>query len=197
MPFLLPLLLQVGFGLTPFQSGLITFASTLGALCMKAAAPRMLKRFGFRTVLIWNAILSATLHRRLRRLHRDDAVSGHDRRAAGRRLLPLAAIHRRSTRIAYAEVRAARMSRATALVSVGQQVSLSTGVAVGALTVEMAVRMNGQATIMASDFPPGFLLVGIIAAASALIFWLLPPNAGAEMANRVPAASGTSDQRMG
>jgi hypothetical protein len=39
--------------------------------------------------------------------------------------------------------------------------------------------------------------VGIIAAASALIFWLLPPNAGAEMANRVPAASGTSDQRMG
>ena len=40
---------------------------------------------------------------------------------------------------------------------------------------------------MASDFPPGFLLVGLIAASSALIFWLLPPNAGAEMANRVPA----------
>ena len=40
---------------------------------------------------------------------------------------------------------------------------------------------------MASDFPPGFLLVGLIAASSALIFMLLPPNAGAEMANRVPA----------
>ena len=44
---------------------------------------------------------------------------------------------------------------------------------------------------MASDFPPGFLLVGLIAASSALIFWLLPPNAGAEMANRVPP----TDQR--
>src|SRR5207342_3908761 len=57
LPFLLPLLLQVGFKLTPFQSGLITFTSTLGALFMKAAAPRMLKRFGFRNVLVANAIL--------------------------------------------------------------------------------------------------------------------------------------------
>ena len=88
--------------------------------------------------------------------------------------------------LAYAEVPMARMSRATALAAVGQQVSLATGVAVGALTVEMVVRLNGQAAIMASDFPPGFLLVGLIAASSALIFMLLPPNAGAEMANRVP-----------
>ena len=50
---------------------------------------------------------------------------------------------------------------------------------------------------MASDFPPGFLLVGLIAASSALIFMLMPPNAGAEMANRVPATAGASDQRMG
>jgi hypothetical protein len=59
------------------------------------------------------------------------------------------------------------------------------------------VRLNAEATIMASDFPPGFLLVGLIAASSALIFWWLPPNAGAEMANRVPATTGASDQRMG
>ena len=89
------------------------------------------------------------------------------------------------------------MSRATALAAVGQQVSLATGVAVGALTVEIAVQMNGQAAIMASDFPPSFLLVGLIAASSAAIFWLLPPNAGAEMANRVPATASPSDQRMG
>jgi hypothetical protein len=50
---------------------------------------------------------------------------------------------------------------------------------------------------MASDFPPGFLVVGVIAASSALIFMLMPPHAGAEMANRVPATAGASDQRMG
>ena len=99
--------------------------------------------------------------------------------------------------LAYAEVPAARMSRATALAAVGQQVSLATGVAIGALTVEIVVRMKDQATIMASDFPPGFLLVGLIAASSALIFMLLPPNAGAEMANRVPATTSPSDRRMG
>ena len=89
------------------------------------------------------------------------------------------------------------MSRATALAAVGQQVSLATGVAVGALTVEMVVRMNDQAAIMASDFPPGFLLVGLIAASSALIFMLLPPNAGAEMANRVPPTTAPSDPADG
>ena len=57
--------------------------------------------------------------------------------------------------LAYAEVPAARMSRATALAAVGQQVSLATGVAVGALTVEMAVRFNGQAADHGLRFPAG------------------------------------------
>ena len=68
MPFLLPLLLQVGFHLTPFKSGLITFTSTMGALFMKAAAPRMLKMFGFRNVLVSNAILGGAVDRALRDL---------------------------------------------------------------------------------------------------------------------------------
>ena len=89
------------------------------------------------------------------------------------------------------------MSRATALAAVGQQVSLATGFAIGAFTVEMVVRWKGQATISAADFPPGFLLVGLIAACSALIFARLPATAGAEMADRVPASTGTSDPRMG
>ena len=70
MPFLLPLLLQVGFNLTPFQSGLITFTSTLGALFMKAAAPWMLKRFGFRNVLICERHPRRAVHRGLRRSSR-------------------------------------------------------------------------------------------------------------------------------
>src|SRR5271157_6053110 len=49
LPFLLPLLLQIGFNLTPFQSGLITFTGALGSIFMKAAVARVLKRFGYRT----------------------------------------------------------------------------------------------------------------------------------------------------
>ena len=48
MPFLLPLLLQLGFGLTPFQSGSLTFAAAAGALLMKFSASTILRSFGFR-----------------------------------------------------------------------------------------------------------------------------------------------------
>jgi EmrB/QacA subfamily drug resistance transporter len=196
MPFLLPLLLQVGFNLTPFQSGMITFTSTMGALFMKAAAPWMLKRYGFRTVLIWNAILGGLF------IAACAGFTGTTPFPVMIAVLMIGGFFRSLqftsiNALAYAEVPSSRMSRATSLSAVGQQVSLAMGVAVGALTVEIVVRLKDQPAIMASDFPPAFLLVGLIAAISALIFMLLPPNAGAEMANRVPPTTATSDQRMG
>jgi EmrB/QacA subfamily drug resistance transporter len=196
MPFLLPLLLQVGFKLSPFQSGLITFTSTMGAIIVKGAAPRMLRAFGFRTLLIANAILGGLSIA---------ACAGFSAQTSFIVMIAILMIGGffRSLQftavnaLAYAEVPAARMSRATALAAVGQQVSLATGVAVGALTVELVVRYHGQAAIMASDFPPGFILVGLIATSSALIFWRMPADAGAEMADRLPAAGRASDPKGG
>jgi MFS family permease len=196
MPFLLPLLLQVGFHLTPFQSGMITFTSTIGALIVKAAAPGLLRCFGFRTMLMANALLGGL------------SIAAC---AAFTVLTPFAVIIAmlliggffRSLQftsvnaLAYAEVPQARMSRATALAAVSQQVSLATGVALGALTVELAVRLRGQGAITAADFPPGFLLVGLIAASSVLVFARLPANAAAEMANRIPPSTNPTDPRMG
>ena len=54
IPFLLPMMLQVGFGDSAVQSGLITFASSAGALVMKPATQRALRLFGFRDTLVWN-----------------------------------------------------------------------------------------------------------------------------------------------
>ena len=59
MPFLLPLMLQLSFGLSPFRSGSITFAAAAGALLMKATAAPIIRRFGFRNVLIVNAAISS------------------------------------------------------------------------------------------------------------------------------------------
>ena len=53
MPFLLPMMFQLGFGLSAAHSGLITFVSSIGSLAMRACAPWFLQRLGFRTVLIW------------------------------------------------------------------------------------------------------------------------------------------------
>ena len=61
IPFLLPLMLQLGFGDTAAKSGAITFASSAGALVMKPVAQRVLWRLGFRGTLVWNGVLSAAL----------------------------------------------------------------------------------------------------------------------------------------
>jgi hypothetical protein len=87
--------------------------------------------------------------------------------------------------IAYAEIEPPLMSRATAIVSVAQQLALSTGVAVGALVVEVTLRLKHGTSVNAADFPPAFVVVGALTAAASLIFLRLPPDAGAELAGRL------------
>ena len=58
-PFLLPLLFQFGFGMTAFQSGMLTFATGVGAMFMKTQVETILRRFGFRRVLIANAVIAS------------------------------------------------------------------------------------------------------------------------------------------
>jgi hypothetical protein len=86
--------------------------------------------------------------------------------------------------IAYAEIEPRKMSRATTMVAAAQQLSLSTGVAVGALVVEITLRLKHSATMGVNDFPPAFLVVSLISASAALIFFRLPPDAGAELSGR-------------
>ena len=142
MPFLLPLMLQIGFGKSPFQSGLITFASAMGAMGMKMAAVTILRRFGFRNILVTNAIISAAFLATCAAFTQATPVAvmvGLLLVGGFFRSLQFTSINT----IAYAEIEPARVSRATSLVSVGQQLSLSAGVAVGALVVELTVRFHG------------------------------------------------------
>src|SRR6202035_1966510 len=59
IPFLMPLMLQVGFGLDALSSGLLTFASAAGAMTMRMMATPILRALGFRVVLVGNAVISA------------------------------------------------------------------------------------------------------------------------------------------
>jgi EmrB/QacA subfamily drug resistance transporter len=196
LPFLLPLMLQVGFGMTPFQSGMITFATALGAMGMKWATMAILRRFGFRTILVINSLISAGFLAIC-------AAFTHTTPVAIMMVLLLVGGFFRSLQftsintIAYAEIEHARVSRATALVSVGQQLSISTGVALGALVVELTVRFRDNGPLAAADFPPAFLAVATISALSALIFMRLSPDAGAELSGRTPIPSEATDQRAG
>ena len=185
LPFLLPLMLQIGFGMSPFQSGMVTFATALGAMGMKWATATILRRFGFRNILVINSVISAAF------LAVCAGFTATTPIAVMSILLFVGGFFRSLqftsiNTIAYADVEPRRVSRATALVSVGQQLSVSAGVAVGALAVELTVHFKGSGPLQATDFPPAFLAVAAISALSVLIFARLSPDAGAELANRLP-----------
>jgi EmrB/QacA subfamily drug resistance transporter len=183
LPFLLPLLLQIGFHLSPFRSGLITFTSALGSMFMKAAAVTVLKRLGYRNVLLYNSLISAVFLAACASFVPGTPfevmiaillVGGFFRS------LQFTSINT----IAYAELEAPLMSRATSMVAAAQQLSLSMGVAIGALVVELTLQFKHGAAMGAGDFPPAFLAVGALTATAALIFVRLSPDAGAQLSGR-------------
>ncbi len=183
LPFLLPLMLQLGFGLNAMQSGLLTFASAVGAVAMKTTAAPILRRFGFKRVLVTNAVVSSLF---LAAIALFTAGTPHwiilIVLLVGGFLKSLEFTSINS--IAYADIDSKAMSRATSFASVAQQLSLSAGVAIGALVLEAQRMGRADADVVAGDFPLAFVLVAAIAATSSLIFAMLPKGAGASLSAR-------------
>jgi hypothetical protein len=182
---LLPLMLQLGFGLTPLQSGMLTCASAMGALFMKSAIKLFLRLFGFRRVLVVNAVFASA------------TVAGIGLFSASTahwlifsvlllggcvRTLQFTALNA----ITYAEIPDHRVSAATSLFATVQQLSLGVGVTVGAFALQASNFLQGHPKIVAGDFWPAFLVLGLVAASSVYSASTLSPNAGAEMAGRRP-----------
>ena len=183
IPFLLPLMLQLGFGMSPVQSGLVTFASAVGAIAMKPAAQYALRTFGFRRTLGWNGALGAVLL----------GTMGLFRPA-----WPLALIYGvlvaggflRSLQftafntIAYADIPRERMSAATSLYSTLQQLSLTLGITVGAAALEMARSVSGRVVPTLGDFSVAFGVVAVFSLLASPLSFRLAEDAGTEMSGR-------------
>ena len=179
VPFLLPLMIQVGFGRSAAQSGMITFASAAGAIGMKPATQWVLRRFGFRATLVVNGLLCSCV------------LAAY---AAFRPGWPLAALYGvlilggmlRSLQftaynaVAYADVPAERMSAATTLYAMLQQVSLTVGIPISAGVLSMT-RAGPHAAPVTADFALAFLVVAGISALAAPAGLLLARNAGQAM----------------
>jgi EmrB/QacA subfamily drug resistance transporter len=180
MPFLLPLMLQLGFGLSPLQSGLLTFVSAVGAVAMKASAAPIIRRFGFKSTLVVNGIVCAFFAAAIALFTAGTphAIVLAVLLAGGFfKSLQFTALNA----IAYADVKNAAMSRATSFASVVQQLSQSMGVAIGALVLEIERMGRPGAQVLAEDFPAAFLIVAAIAASSIFVFLRMPKGAGASL----------------
>jgi hypothetical protein len=189
-PFLLPMMLQLGFGMSAAQSGLITFASSIGSLMMRVTAPALLRRLGFRAVLIWVGSIAVVL------------VAGI---AAIRPAWPEALIYllliasgffqslqfMAYNTIAYADVSRPRMSVATSFYTTFQQMALTLGIAVSAAALAGSLAMHGRTTPLLGDFTVAFLVVAGISALAPLISLQLERTAGAELSGQVATAPGS------
>ncbi len=184
LPFLLPLLLQLGFGMTAFASGMLTFASAVGALAMKITARPILRRWGFRNVMIANALISSAFllsYATFRPGVPSSVIL----------VLLLAGGFFRSLQftstntLAFADVPPTRISRATSMTSTAQQLSISMGVALGATLLHLTLLWRGTSELTATDFWPAFVAIALISGASVFVYARLAPDAGAEVSGRV------------
>jgi EmrB/QacA subfamily drug resistance transporter len=183
LPFLTPLMLQLGFDLSPFESGMITFSGAAGAIAMKMTAAPILRALGFRTVLLVNtAVCSVSI-----------AAYGFFTISTPHALITailLVGGFFRSLQftslntLAYAEIDPRHMSRATTLSSVGQQLSLSFGVGLGALLLHATLRYHGHDELGPTDFAPAYFAIAGISLLSLFFFAPLPRDAGAEISGR-------------
>ena len=180
IPFLMPMMLQLAFDRSPLQSGLITFASSAGALVMKPVAMAVLRRFGFRDTLLVNGALAAVLL----------GLCGAFRPAwpvAAIYLVLLAGGFFRSLQftaynaLAYGEIPRARMSAATSLYSTIQQVSLTLGVSIGAAALAVAMALDGHARPGVADFSLGFLVVALFSLCASPVSLLMSRDAASDV----------------
>ena len=182
VPFLLPLMLQLGFGLSPLASGTLTVATAVGALGTRVVMTQTIRRFGFRRLLIGATALSSLFY------------LGYSQFTPATPHLLLFVVLMMGGLVTstcmiclgtlgFSEIPAPRMSHATALSAMAQQVSLSFGVVLGAALLAAASFWHGGNGIelQPGDFSPAFIVVGLVNVLSLWWFVRLDPHAGAQM----------------
>jgi MFS family permease len=161
VPFLLPMMMQLGIGFSAAQSGVITCAAAAGAMLMKACASPILRRFGFRTTLIWNGVVATLLLMGL---------------AAFRIGWPIWALYglifaggffqslqfTAYNTVAYADIPRALTSKAASFYSTFQQLMLSAGICVAAAALSTSLALHQRSAAQLGDFSVAWLTVGLI-----------------------------------
>ena len=183
LPFLLPMMLQLGFGDTAARSGMITFSSAAGAMLMKAAAPAILRRWGFRATLIWNGLLATLL-----------LMSA----ALFRPSVPVAVIvtvmfvggffqslqFTAYNTVAYADIPRAQMSAATSFYTTFQQLMLSAGICAAAAVLAGSMAVQGHIGPELSDFSVAWIVLGLVTLVAVPVCARLSRTAGDDMSGR-------------
>lgn len=180
VPFLLPLMFQLGYGMSAFDSGLITCAAAAGAISMKFGAASMIRRFGFKRLLLVNGVLASLSISVMGFLSVSTPlfISISLLFAGGfLRSLQFTAMNAMS----YSDIESEQASYATSLYTVAQQLSLSAGVVLGAFVLETAQWWRSELDLQPVDFTIAFAVVAAFSLTSLWQFRDLTPQSGASV----------------
>jgi EmrB/QacA subfamily drug resistance transporter len=179
-PFLLPLMLQVGFGLNPWQAGLYMLIYFGGNLAMKSVTKPMLSRFGFRNVLIGNGLGIAL----------SVAACGLLTPATPWLLVVIVLFAAGLTRsmqftcfstLAFADIAPEQRSSSSTIFNMFQQLALGLGVAAAAVVLDLSRAVRGVTEVGLPDFHAAFFVFGVVALVATVVVARLPRDAGAEV----------------
>ncbi|MET0403260.1 MAG: MFS transporter [Cystobacter sp.] len=181
-PFLLPLLYQVGLGWGPLETGLVTVATAVGAMACKPVAPGIIRRFGFRDVLIYANFLTGALTALPAFFRSSTPVAlmlGALAVAGFMRSMQFTALNT----VGYADIPQALVSNASTLSVVTQQMGLSLGISFGGLMLHVA-RGGSEAALTPKQFVLPFLAIGFMTMLAGPLFRRMSPEAGASIRGR-------------
>lgn len=181
LPFLLPLMFQLGYGMNAFDAGLLVLAVFAGNLAMKPFTSPILHRFRFKSIMLVNGLLnSATIFA--------CALLTPEVPTAITLLLLFASGMTRSMQftalntLAFSQVPAEQMGGANTLFNTAQQLSTGLGIAIGALSLRVAEHfLPASAGMQTGTFHIAFIIIGVFSLAGTLDSLMLDPTAGDEI----------------
>lgn len=182
-PFLLAMMLQVGFGMSAFNAGMITFSSAAGALLMKLVATPVISRFGFKQVLVVNAVIAGVLVMVCGLFNAQTPVwimIGILVIGGLSRSLQFTAVNT----LTYADLGSREMSRASSFSSMMQQLAISLGVGGAALVLNLSMSWRGAGQLEPVDTFWGFMVLGLMACLSMFSFLRLPADVAQHLRNK-------------
>ncbi len=180
-PFLLPLLYQVGLGLSPIQSGLLIMPQAAAAMSTKFLMPTLLARLGYRTVLVSNTVILGLLLMLFATIGPGTPIWLIVLQALAYGALTSTQYTSMNT-LVYADVPQPDASSASSIASTLQQLSISFGVAAAGLTTVFFVPQSGRPSTGAitGGLHEAFLVLGAFTMLSTLVFVRLKRDDGAD-----------------
>ncbi|HYL71650.1 MAG TPA: MFS transporter [Candidatus Dormibacteraeota bacterium] len=171
IPFLLPLLLQVGLGYTPIQSGLLMMSQAFAAIGLKMIMPRILARFGYRAVLVSNTLMLGVLIVLFATIGPPTPVWLIVLQVFAFGLFASLQYTSMNT-LVYADVSSEAAGDASTIASTGQQLSISFAVAVASLVTPLFVpdRFHTAPGELLHGIHEGLLVLGVSTMLSTLVF---------------------------